>query len=182
MCSDCYRGSILVCSAMRMGEDNLRRGQVHLITAVTILFHFIVRPGAGCILLLNGWQPLSVQERAYLADVVVTGRALATYKNNRTEAKTYSAKFRIIDVLKGREILHEATGESVGYGVYNISNFGDRVMCFADVTAGETYILYLTTFQNHLSAKYDDIFGAAVKYSVQSEEAVLLALGEILFI
>ena len=51
-------------------------------------------------------------------------------------------------------------------------------MCYADVEAGQVYLLFLTTFQGRLSAKYDDIFGAASEHTDENEEEVLTALGE----
>ena len=65
-----------------------------------------------------------------------------------------------------------------GENLHNISNFGDKSMCYADVEEGQVYLLFLTTFQGRLSAKYDDIFGAASEHTDESEEEVLTALGE----
>ena len=49
----------------------------------------------GCILLLNGWEPLGVAERAPLADIVLTGFIRRAHKENRTSANTYSVQFQI---------------------------------------------------------------------------------------
>ena len=62
--------------------------------------------------------------------------------------------------------------------VFNVSNFGDKAMCYADVTQGELYVLFLTVFEGRLSAKYDDIFGAAADYTEDNEKQVLDYLGE----
>ena len=62
--------------------------------------------------------------------------------------------------------------------VYNVSNFGDSVMCYSHVQEGESYVLFLTDFEAALSAKYDDIFGAAAAYNAKNDAEVLAALGE----
>ena len=59
-----------------------------------------------------------------------------------------------------------------------MSNFGDEVMCYSNVQEGESYILFTTNFEGALSAKYDDIFGAAADYNEKNEAQVLQALGE----
>ena len=59
-----------------------------------------------------------------------------------------------------------------------MSNFGDEVMCYSNVQEGESYILFMTNFEGALSAKYDDIFGAAADYNVKNEAQVLQALGK----
>ena len=59
-----------------------------------------------------------------------------------------------------------------------MSNFGDEVMCYSNVQEGESYILFMTNFEGTLSAKYDDIFGAAADYNVKNEAQVLQALGK----
>ena len=60
----------------------------------------------------------------------------------------------------------------------NVTNLGDKTLCYADVTAGERYVLFLTPFQGRLSAKYDDLFGAAADLTRDSERQVLDYLGE----
>ena len=82
-------------------------------------------------------------------------------------------------VLKGGELLDDierAPGSR--RNVYNVSNFGDKTMCYADVAEGETYLLFLTLFGGRLSAKYDDLFGAAADYDDESEAEILAAIGE----
>lgn len=135
----------------------------------------------GCILLLNGWEPLTLGERALLADIVLTVRTLDTFKTDRSSAQTYTAEFQSLRVLSGFKHLRSVKADR-GENVYNISNFGDKTMCYADVDTGETYILFLTVFDGRLSAKYDDIFGAAAEYSEENEEDILTALGEFLFL
>lgn len=61
---------------------------------------------------------------------------------------------------------------------YHISNFGDSVMCYSDVAPHETYLLFLTEFEGALSARYDDIFGAAAAFNDKNELEVLASLGE----
>ncbi|KAI0228321.1 hypothetical protein LSAT2_021197 [Lamellibrachia satsuma] len=136
-------------------------------------------PGvSACILLLNGWEPLSLRERAVLAEVVVGARTLATYKEERTpEARTYTATFRIFSVLKGGDLLDTIDREPGSRrNVFNVSNFGDKTMCYADVVDGESYLLFLTLFGGRLSAKYDDLFGAAADYDDDSEAEILAAI------
>ncbi|CAH1774937.1 unnamed protein product [Owenia fusiformis] len=142
-----------------------------------IVFSILFKITSGCILLLNGWEPLSVQDKALLADIVVTGSVRNAYKNIRTSADTYSIEFQIANVLKGKKMLETIKIDPKLPNVYNISNFGDRIMCYADVNPGDNHILFLTTFGGRLSAKYDDIFGAAGAYNLQNEEYVLETLG-----
>ena len=61
----------------------------------------------GCILLLDGWSPMSVGERATLADIVAVGVVRRTFKSDRTDdgAATYSAEVLLEDVFKGRQLV-----------------------------------------------------------------------------
>jgi hypothetical protein len=77
-----------------------------------------------------------------------------------------------------RGFFNSAAAYYVTNNVYNVSNFGDKAMCYADVTAGETYLFFLTLYEGRLSAKYDDIFGAAADYNDENEKQVLDYLGE----
>ena len=52
-------------------------------------------------------------------------------------------------------------------------------MCYADVIAGQEYILFMTLYDGGLSAKYDDIFGAAAELSEENEDQVMDYLGKI---
>ena len=82
-------------------------------------------------------------------------------------------------VLKGGALLDDITLEPDSRrNVYNVSNFGDKTMCYADVTEGDTYLLFLTIFGGRLSAKYDDLFGAAADYDDENEAEILAAIGE----
>ncbi|XP_074652907.1 uncharacterized protein LOC141907227 [Tubulanus polymorphus] len=152
---------------------------MEILSSVTLFFiSLTISPCSSCILLLNGWKPMSVKERAQLADVVVAAHAIKTFKNHRTKSDTYSALFRLDNVIKGNKILDKISPALNNHRPsYNISNFGDKAMCYADIEAGEKYILFLTTFKNRLSAKYDDIFGAAAPYTIDDEEELYKDLG-----
>lgn len=121
-------------------------------------------------------MPLTIEERASLADVVLTGFARRTFKNTRTRAGTYTSEFQIFNVLKGENVIQTVSTSHAK--VYNISNFGPKTMCYADITEGRSYILFLTTFGGRLSAKYDDIFGAATEWSPNTERVILEGLGK----
>lgn len=135
----------------------------------------------ACILLLNGWSPLTVYERSSLADIVAVGEVLHAFKNVRTNAGTYTAEVRVLTVHKGAQLIQDVLSKAGGLAtasVFNISNFGDKAMCYADVRHGEMYIFFLTVFRNRLSAKYDDVFGAAAEFSEENERQVLDYLGK----
>ena len=51
-------------------------------------------------------------------------------------------------------------------------------MCYSNIQERETYILFMTNFEGKLSAKYDDIFGAAAHYNEKNKAQVLEALGK----
>lgn len=137
----------------------------------------------GCILLLNGWKPVPLAERATSAEVVISGYVEETYKDNRTESDTYTAKLSVINVLKGMQLLDKLPRLiEKGERVFNVSNFGDTVMCYSDVEEGYTYFFFLTIFKDSLSGKYDDIFGATTEFNAQNEELVLAALGKCIYI
>lgn len=130
----------------------------------------------ACILLLNGWEPISVIERAKLADIVISAKTLHTYKDSReTISNTYSATFQLINILKGHDIMADIP--TVGDSLYNVSNWGDKAMCYADVETDKSYILFLTVFDQRLSAKYDDLFGAIADYNKEDEDHIILSLG-----
>ena len=61
--------------------------------------------------------------------------------------------------------------------LYDISNFGDTNACYADVDAGDERLFFLTVFDNRLSAKYDDLFGAVADRTEENEREILKALG-----
>lgn len=151
-----------------------------LVTFVLLSFapHFCV----SCILLLNGWAPLSVGERTDLADIVAVGRALRSFKDQRTpDSNTYTAQFVFLSVPKGsrhlQQIPYDTIAMETGLTRYNVTNFGDRNACYADVTDGEEYVIFMTMFERHLSAKYDDLFGSLQERTREAEEEVYEALG-----
>ena len=137
----------------------------------------------ACILLLNGWKPLSVVDRTSRAPIVLVGDVLTTYKAVRTKHQTYTSMVQVHVVHKGLERLksirksHATNSYPV---VYNISNFGDRSQCYADVTKEGSYIFFLTIYEGRLSAQYDDIFGAAAIFNTEQEKVILDSLGEFL--
>ena len=77
-----------------------------LVILAAVLFQSF-RSGCGCILLLDGWSPMSVAERAALADIVAVGVVLRTFKSVRSAdaASTYHAEVRVTDVFKGRQLV-----------------------------------------------------------------------------
>lgn len=167
-------------------------GQSHSLVGFSTLFVTFVLVSClpefclPCILLLNGWSPLSVGERTDLADVVAVGRALRPFKQQRhPESNTYTAEFVFLSVPKGRKHLEETSHGTIvmetGMTRYNVTNFGDRNACYADVTDGEEYVIFMTMFERHLSAKYDDLFGALQERTREAEEEVYEALGMIYY-
>ncbi|XP_061178253.1 protein kinase C-binding protein NELL2-like [Saccostrea echinata] len=151
-----------------------RYGLNGLILTYLTLFEIISLTQA-CILLLNGWAPLSVYNRTLLADVVVSGYVHETYKDLRSKDFTYSAKIELITIYKGQQLVEKLT--PVSKNTFVISNFGDKKMCYADISEDEIYILFLTIYKERLSAKYDDIFGAATELTKTKEEEILTQLG-----
>lgn len=118
--------------------------------------------------------------RTLLADVVVSGYVHETYKDTRSKGLTYSAKIELITIYKGQELVEKLT--SVSGNTFVISNFGDKKMCYADISEDEIYILFLTVYKERLSAKYDDIFGAATELTKPKEEEIFKQLGEFIFV
>ena len=112
---------------------------------LTLLTLAVFPRSRACILLLNGWEPISAGDRAKLAEVVFSGEAVKTYKNRRDSvSKTYTAGFSVQQVFKGQEIVHKVVGGSLDKNelaeeYYNVTNFGDRSMCYADVKEGQRY-------------------------------------------
>lgn len=117
---------------------------------------------------------MSVANRTALADIVLSGRVIRAFKERemRTEAMTYTATVKLFDVYKGIKLLRNIPVSQDNANVYNISNFGDRKMCYADIEEGRNYIFFLTTYKQRLSAKYDDIFGAATEYTESNANEV----------
>lgn len=122
---------------------------------------------------------MPVGNRTAMADIVLSGSVIKTFKEKkfRTEANTYTATVKLFDVFKGKKLIRNIEKLSFQPDVYNISNFGDRKMCYADVQEGKNYIFFLTTYRQRLSAKYDDIFGATVPLTDKNAEEVLKEVG-----
>ena len=148
---------------------------------------------SSCILLLDAkWTPLSVTERTHKADIVIIGKIIRKYNlPENTEIQndidinidsqlqnpnTYSANILVLSILKGQTLLEESLPILPGQNV-NVTNFGLSSACYSDVVINENYVLFLTLFHKRLSAKYDDIFGAATLYSPELKEEVLQGLG-----
>ncbi|KAK3607618.1 hypothetical protein CHS0354_034669 [Potamilus streckersoni] len=155
-----------------------KRKLFYLLFMTIVLTHFIPFT-FSCILLLNGWTPLSVYERTELADIVLSAHVKRAFKewNQRTTAQTYYAEVEILQVYKGVELLGQILVNAQNRRLSNVTNFGDKKMCYADVMEGERYILFLTTYKQRLSAKYDDIFGAAAEYTQYNVRQVIAQLG-----
>ncbi|KAK3765437.1 hypothetical protein RRG08_066984 [Elysia crispata] len=85
-----------------------------------------------------------------------------------------TGEFRLLRVYKGHDFLRNVTSAvSAENAVYNISNFGSKAQCYADVEPGSRYILFLTLYDGRLSGQYDDLFGAATSFSEESEQGIL---------
>jgi len=81
-----------------------------LVVAVVVLGS--LRSTAGCILLLDGWSPMTAGQRAGLADIVAVGEVRRTFKSEDHQRRpssdaeaTYSAEVRLSDVFKGRRLV-----------------------------------------------------------------------------
>ena len=69
---------------MSRGHVNLtsRRRKVYLIVLVQL--HLLAVTARGCILLLNGWDPVPLAERTSLAPVVAAAIIRRTFRNLKT--------------------------------------------------------------------------------------------------
>ena len=76
----------------------------HLLSLLPLFLVFLLlllpSPTSGCMELLNGWQPLSIQERAILAKIVVSAKCVRTFEDEKTPKGSYSAEFSVFNVLK----------------------------------------------------------------------------------
>lgn len=131
---------------------------------------------SGCIYLLNGWTPVSVFDRTALADIVISGTVVKTYKETRLNSETYESKIKIKQVFKGKTML-ETVDSIENSNTYIIGNFGDKKKCYSDVSTGQDYIFFLTVYKNRLSAKYNDFFGAVVEDTWYTEDEVYRQIG-----
>jgi hypothetical protein len=60
----------------------------------------------------------------------------------------------------------------------NVTQFGDKAQCFSPVAPQNYYIVFAEMRANQLVAKYDDLFGAAANWSLESEERVWSGVGK----
>ncbi|XP_046355584.1 protein kinase C-binding protein NELL1-like isoform X1 [Haliotis rufescens] len=141
------------------------------------IFIHLLHKSHSCILLLNGWTPLTVYERATYAEIVVSANVVRAFKDVRSDSETYTAEVQVLEVYKGAEFVDDVSSVERSRKIYNISNFGDRSMCYADVVPGDTHIMFLTMYNGRLSAKYDDIFGAVAEFTSANEQQILDYLG-----
>jgi len=113
-----------------------RGGVVEWLLFAATLFQY-VRQVPGCILLLDGWSPMSVGERATLADIVAVGIVRRAFKSERSSdgAATYSAEVNVIDVFKGRHLV-----DSVPYKPEN--NRSSSNYTGNNVTSGVTQLQF----------------------------------------
>ena len=159
----------------------MRLRDVNLTSVVlrTFLFLQTLPIVLSCIYLPNGWKPMPIFNRTASADIVISGHVMKTFKEQqyRTEAMTYTATVKLFDIYKGNRLLRNIPTIDDSQNVYNVTNFGDRKMCYADVMEGRNYLLFLTTYKQRLSAKYDDIFGAATKYTESNVDEVKAQVG-----
>jgi len=139
----------------------------------------------GCITLLdNKWRPHTIEDRASVADVVISTKTLSTFPISRNRM-LYGATFEVLSILKGwsklEELLEKGSPSVQERDKLRVTalGFGDRRHCWSSVDVGETYILFLS-FNNktgYLVAKYLGAFGAAELLYARSEDAILLSLG-----
>ena len=140
----------------------------------------------ACITLLdNKWRPHTIEDRAAVAEVVISTRTLSKFPIPNSRMRLYGANFEVLSILKGWskiEELLEKGSPSVQEGeklTVSALGFGDRRHCWSSVDIGETYILFLSVnnVTGYLVAKYLGAFGAAELLYAPSEDAILLSLG-----
>lgn len=122
------------------------------------------------------WEKQSAEERAAAAPIVVVGYVTKSYKDQADEQTTYAVDFKVIRALKGEELIAKLPHDlTLGSDIYRITNFGSMLMCFADLNQEHVYMLFLHVVNNHLSALYTDLFGAAEVWTMEMEDRVILA-------
>lgn len=128
------------------------------------------------------WVKLPAEERAAKAAIVVVGYVTKSYKHLADEQTTYSVDFKILRTLKGASLIESIPhNSSLPEDVHKISNFGSMLRCFADLNGEHVFMLFLHIVDDHLSAHYSDLFGAAEIWTMQMEDKVILQnLGELL--
>lgn len=151
---------------------------------LTVLFSVAV--SQACITLLdNKWQPHTIEDRAAVAEVVISTRTLGKFPIPSSRMRLYGANFQVLSILKGwskiEELLEKGSPSVQGSDKLVVSalGFGDRRNCWSSVDVGETYILFLSVnnITGYLVAKYLGAFGAAELLYAPSEDAILLSLG-----
>lgn len=121
------------------------------------------------------WEKQSAEERAGAAPIVVVGYVTRTYKDQADEKTTYAVDFKIIRALKGADAIAKLPhNDNIGSDIHRITNFGSMLMCFADLNQEHVYMLFLHVVNNHLSALYTDLFGAAEVWTMEMEDRVIL--------
>ncbi|XP_067929061.1 uncharacterized protein [Watersipora subatra] len=121
------------------------------------------------------WDMLPAEERAAKAPIVVVGYVTKSYKDLADSLTNYAVEFKILRSLKGEDQISELPQDSLAAdNIYRITNFGSFSMCFADLKGNQVYMLFLTVVDNHLSAHYSDLFGAAEAWTMQMEDRVIL--------
>ncbi|GAB6027486.1 Wnt inhibitory factor 1 [Chamberlinius hualienensis] len=137
---------------------------------IFIIWNFHV--SSGCLLAsTNNWTPMSVTDRASKAELVVSGLVLNI--SIAETADTYSALIELSDIYKGDEMVKFLP---IGKKLINVTNFGHKSTCHSQVEKGRKYILFLSVNEEkptEYSARYDDIFGAAVDFTSSNVKAVL---------
>ena len=158
-----------------------------MICVKIISFLVTVTACQGCITLLdNKWRPHTIEDRASVAEVVISTRTLSKVPIPNSRMGLYGANFEVLSILKGwakiEELLEKGSPsvqEREKLIVWALG-FGDRRHCWSSVDVGETYILFLSVNNKtgYLVAKYLGAFGAAELLYAPSEDAILLSLGK----
>ncbi|CAL1546835.1 unnamed protein product, partial [Lymnaea stagnalis] len=161
----------------RVDRTPTMRARTYLTLSLIYSAMHLAHIALSCVMLLQGWTPMSIRQRAELADISAVGSVLRTFKDQRTEDGTYTAEFRLETVYKGHDLVANVTRSVAPGNVFNVSNFGNKTQCFADVEPEARYILFLTVFGGQLSAQYDDLFGAASLFDDVDQEEILRYLG-----
>ena len=145
----------------------------------TVILNLLLVYSYACPQALD-WEKRSAEDRAARSDIVVVGYVTKSYKHLADSNTNYAVEFKIIRTIKGEDQIATVPHDSsLERGVYNITNFGSIGMCFADINMEHVYMLFLQIVDDHLSAHYTDLFGAAEVWTMSMEDRVVLAnLGE----
>lgn len=138
------------------------------------IFTIFCVPATACPQALD-WDKLHAAERAARAPIVVVGYVTKSYKHLADKLTNYAVEFKIIRTLKGSELISNLPQDNLSAeNIYRITNFGSMLMCFADLDDNHVFMLFLTVVDDHLSAHYSDLFGAAEVWTMQMEDKVIL--------